>query len=643
MNNRIVHTLLVLTMWMVGMTATSQIVTPVKWKSHVEEKGNELILSLTATVEEGWHVYDMNVGEDGPQATTVTYVKTEGLEPAGGLKDKGKAIEQYDSTFMMELSWWEGAVRLEQRFKIKEEKWKVEGQVRYMCCDDESCLPPEKWKFTHEATAKAEAQIVTETEEQVVEEDIKEAQEEETVDSVSPEFGVVSKEEEKESLLSIFLFGLVAGLLALLTPCVWPVMPMTVSFFLHRKNGHGKRDAVLYGLSIFVIYVALGVFVTVFFGASALNALSTNAALNIVFFILMVLFALSFFGYFDLSLPASWGNAVNGKARSLSGVVSILLMAFVLVIVSFSCTGPIIGTLLVQVAMSEDYAAPVVGMVGFAIALALPFTMCAMFPSIMNKLPKSGGWMAHIKVLLACVEMLFALKFLSVADMTMQWGILPRWLFIVMWGAIGLLLALYLVGAVRFPCNYGDRKRSVGLRLLSVVPLVFALYMGSGLLGNPLHGVSAFLPPNEKIAKGQVVFDDYEKGMAYAREKGMPVFVDFTGYGCVNCRKMEAAVFSQDTVKRLLEKFVVIRLYTDSRKELEQPRKVVERGEELELETKGEQWSHLQRTLYGVNAQPFYVTMNASLPSKYGTYAYDEDVEDFVDFLERSLAAYADK
>ncbi len=654
MKNSITYITLSLLLSMFALPAASW-VTPVAWTSHVDGS-DELTLTLQASIDEGWHVYDLGVTGDGPQPTTVVLTTLEGLEPLNEVEDLSARTARYDSTFMMDLSWWERRATLRQRFRVARSDWRMEGYVRYMCCDDESCLPPEKWKFSHagHASRSGVAPVVTDTVKSAlspVEQTTFSA--ENATSSVRPELppveasssfgGEISDASDKESLASIFFFGLIAGLLALLTPCVWPIIPMTVSFFLHRKNGHGKRDALLYGVSIFLIYLALGLFVTLFFGASALNALSTNAVLNIVFFALMVVFALSFFGYFDLSLPSSWGNAINGKARSLSGFVSILLMAFVLVIVSFSCTGPIIGTLLVQVAVSGEYVAPLIGMLGFALALALPFTLCALFPSLLGKLPKSGGWMAHIKVMLAFVELMLALKFLSVADMTMGWEILPRWLFIVLWAVAAILFALYLLGVLRFPCNYGDRRRAPLLRVAAVIPLAFSVYMCSGFFGNPLHGVSAFLPPDDEILDSKHVFDDYEQGMDYARRHHKLVFVDFTGYGCVNCRKMEAAVFSQDTVRRLLDRFVVIRLYTDSREPLAHPMTVVEGGDTIVLETTGEKWSRLQRTVYGINAQPFYVILNPNDHNNYSTYAYDEDVEDFVKFVDVSIKRFADK
>lgn len=654
MKNSIAYMSLSLLLSLFALPASSW-VTPVAWTSHVDGS-DELTLTLQASIDEGWHVYDLSVTGDGPQPATVVLTTLDGLEPMGEVEDLSARVVRYDSTFMMDLSWWERRATLRQRFRVSGADWRMEGYVRYMCCDDESCLPPEKWNFSHAGLASRSGVALAATD---TVETSSTAVEQTTVSSTratsdnqrdvppsethSAVGGDISDAADEESLVSIFFFGLIAGLLALLTPCVWPIIPMTVSFFLHRKNGHGKRDALLYGLSIFFIYLALGLFVTLFFGASALNALSTNAILNVVFFALMVVFALSFFGYFDLSLPSSWGNAINGKARSLSGVVSILLMAFVLVIVSFSCTGPIIGTLLVQVAVSGEYVAPLIGMLGFALALSLPFTLCALFPSLLGRLPKSGGWMAHIKVMLAFVELMLALKFLSVADMTMGWEILPRWLFIVLWAVLALLFALYLLGVLRFPCNYGDRRRAPLLRVAAVIPLAFSVYMCSGFFGNPLHGVSAFLPPADEFLDSKHVFDDYEQGMDYARRHHKLVFVDFTGYGCVNCRKMEAAVFSQDSVKRLLDRFVVIRLYTDSREPLARPMTVMEGGETIELETTGEKWSHLQRVVYGINAQPFYVILNPKDRHDYGTYAYDEDVEDFVKFVNVSIERFADK
>lgn len=652
MSNRLKGKRVVLLLWLLLQVVllNGQIVEPVKWNcSVVTERenvriGDEVVVRLTANIEEGWHVYGMEIPEGGPQATEVVVTEAKGVEALkdGRPKVLTKMKTAYDSTFMMTLGWWEKRCEMELKYRVTAEKWSVKGYVRYMCCDDESCLPPTKWVWKQSGKANL-------TEDESLEKDggeyiMPKGGGEKEMDEASAVWKAedgqrvdVESGDERSGLLWVFLFGVIGGLLALLTPCVWPILPMTVSFFLKRKSGNGRRDALLYGLSIFVIYVVLGLVVTIVFGADALNNLSTNWLLNVLFFVLMVVFALSFLGYFDMSLPSSWGNKLNEHARGTTGFVSILLMASVLVIVSFSCTGPIVGTLLVEASVGGELMAPFVGMSGFALGLAVPFALCALFPSVMAKLPKSGGWMAHIKVILAAIEMLFALKFLSVADMTMGWGILPRWLFIALWALVGFVLALYMIGFVNFPCNYGDKTRTKAFKIAAVLPLAFSVYMVSGYMGNTLKAVSAFLPPKDM----GVAFEDWDEGMSYAKEKGMPVFIDFTGYGCVNCRKMEAAVFSQEEIEKELDKYVVIRLYTDSRDRLEKKEIAIEKGDTIEIETIGEKNSYLQRSRYGVNAQPYYVKVDARTGEQLGeARAYDEDVTAFLAWLREGLSAY---
>lgn len=652
MSNRLKGKRVVLLLWLLLQVVllNGQIVEPVKWNcSVVTERedvriGDEVVVRLTVNIEEGWHVYGMEIPEGGPQATEVVVTEAKGVEALkdGRPKVLTKMKTAYDSTFMMTLGWWEKRCEMELKYRVTAEKWSVKGYVRYMCCDDESCLPPTKWVWKQSGKANL-------TEDESLEKDggeyiMPKGGGEKEMDEASAVWKAedgqrvdVESGDERSGLLWVFLFGVIGGLLALLTPCVWPILPMTVSFFLKRKSGNGRRDALLYGLSIFVIYVVLGLVVTIVFGADALNNLSTNWLLNVLFFVLMVVFALSFLGYFDMSLPSSWGNKLNEHARGTTGFVSILLMASVLVIVSFSCTGPIVGTLLVEASVGGELMAPFVGMSGFALGLAVPFALCALFPSVMAKLPKSGGWMAHIKVILAAIEMLFALKFLSVADMTMGWGILPRWLFIALWALVGFVLALYMIGFVNFPCNYGDKTRTKAFKIAAVLPLAFSVYMVSGYMGNTLKAVSAFLPPKDM----GVAFEDWDEGMSYAKEKGMPVFIDFTGYGCVNCRKMEAAVFSQEEIEKELDKYVVIRLYTDSRDRLEKKEIAIEKGDTIEIETIGEKNSYLQRSRYGVNAQPYYVKVDARTGEQLGeARAYDEDVTAFLAWLREGLSAY---
>ena len=425
---------------------------------------------------------------------------------------------------------------------------------------------------------------------------------------------------------------------------------MTVSFFLKRnKNDKAKgiRDAWTYGASIVVIYVTLGLAITLIFGASALNALSTNAVFNLLFCLMLVVFAASFFGAFEITLPSKWSNAVDSKAEATTGLLSIFLMAFTLALVSFSCTGPIIGFLLVELGTSGSILAPTIGMLGFAIALALPFTLFALFPTWLKSMPKSGGWMNVIKVTLGFIELAFALKFLSVADLAYGWRILDRETFLAIWIALFALLALYLLGKIKFPHDDDDTKIGVPRFFLALASLSFAIYMVPGLWGAPLKAISAFSPPmstqdfNLYTNEVHAQFDDYDLGMAYARQHGKPVMLDFTGYGCVNCRKMELAVWTDNRVSDLINNdYVLITLYVDNKTPLPAPMKVVENGKERTLRTVGDKWSYLQRVKFGANAQPFYVLIDNDGQPLNKSYSYNEDIPAYIDFLETGLENY---
>ena len=452
--------------------------------------------------------------------------------------------------------------------------------IRYNACDDKMCTAPEIWDY---ASLSAE--------------------------SASPlsEASSLSSGNER-SLWLIFILGLLGGLLAIFTPCVWPIIPMTVSFFLKRTD-KGAQNAILYGLSIIVLYVGLGLLVTILFGASALNELSTNAIVNIFFFLLLVVFALSFFGLFEITLPDSWSTALDNKARSTGGFLSILLMAFTLVIVSFSCTGPIIGTLLVEAA-GHSLLAPAIGMLGFAIALALPFSLFAMFPQWLKSAPKSGDWMTSFKVVLAFLELALSLKFLSVADLAYGWGILPRWLFLILWIACFAGIGIYLLWNIK---NVSLTRKII--RAIVIIPsFAFAVYLVPGLWGAPVKAVSAFAPPME--IQGREIFYNYEEGMAYARQTGKPVVIDFTGYGCVNCRKMEAFVLADDNVKARLENYVFIELYVDDKRD-----------------GIGDKNSTIQREQFGSNAQPFYVQLDAQGKQIAEPMAFTIDPQEFINWL----------
>ena len=571
----------------IALTAKAQIVQPVKWAGVVEGDS----VKLTATIEKGGHLNIIELGE-------------------------GFYIDEYEGTFTETVA-------------------KADTiRVRYNACDDKMCTAPESWEY-----------VIADNGDRVSD-----------------------NEEAAKSVWWIFVMGLLGGLLAIFTPCVWPIIPMTVSFFIKRggaakgtTNAQVVRDAILYGLSIVIIYVGLGLLVTLIFGASALNALSTNAVVNIIFFLILVLFAASFFGAFEITLPSSWSTALNSKSSNTTGFLSILLMAFTLVIVSFSCTGPIIGTLLVEAA-GKSLLAPAMGMLGFAIALALPFSLFAMFPSVLKKLPKSGGWMNTFKVTLAFLELALALKFLSVADLAYGWHILDREVFVSLWIVIFSLLGCYLLGLISFPHDDEDhRKTSVPRLFLAIISLSFAMYMVPGLWGAPLRAISAFAPPmntqdwvmtpggqviGERLEVkgdgyktmtnhgGQITFTDYDEGMAYAKENGMPVFLDFNGFGCVNCRKMEAAVLSKPEVAEHMHKYVLISLIVDDKTKLDEPITLEENGKTVTLKTIGDKWSHMQRAHYQSNAQPYYVQLDADGNRIVeGSYAYDEDIEKFLNWL----------
>lgn len=568
----------------IALTAQAQIVQPIKWTGEVVGDS----VRLTATIDKGWHLNIIELGD-------------------------GFYMDEYEGTFTETVA-------------------KADTiRVRYNACDDKMCTAPETWEWT----AKGDE---------------------------------AKGDEGGQSIWWIFVMGLLGGLLAIFTPCVWPIIPMTVSFFIKRggaakgtTNAQVVRDAILYGLSIVIIYVGLGLLVTLIFGASALNALSTNAVVNIIFFLILVLFAASFFGAFEITLPSSWSTALNSKSSNTTGFLSILLMAFTLVIVSFSCTGPIIGTLLVEAA-GKSILAPAMGMLGFAIALALPFSLFAMFPSVLKKLPKSGGWMNTFKVTLAFLELALALKFLSVADLAYGWHILDREVFVALWIIIFALLGLYLLGLISFPHDDEDhRKTSVTRFFLAVISLSFAMYMVPGLWGAPLRAISAFAPPmstqdwvmtpgaapaNSQLPitntqyktmtnnGGQITFTDYDEGMAYAKENNMPVFLDFNGFGCVNCRKMEAAVLSKPEVAEHMHKYVLISLIVDDKTKLPEPITVEENGKTVTLKTIGDKWSHMQRAHYQSNAQPYYMQLDADGNRIVETsYAYDEDIEKFLNWL----------
>nr|WP_308757736.1 cytochrome c biogenesis protein CcdA [uncultured Bacteroides sp.] len=671
---------------LIAVVAQAQIQEPVKFKSELKTlAAGEAEIVFTATIDKGWHVYSTDLGDGGPISATFNAEKISGATVVGKLQPKGKEIASYDKLFEMNVRYFEGTAQFVQKLKLTGGDYQVQGFLEFGACNDENCLPPTQveFDFTGKAEAAKGAVAVTpadKTTAPVAETKLEEqsaAQAEAPADAASATviggadgptnvdvmenidlwkpvisdlqaFGETTSQEDM-SWLYIFITGFLGGLLALFTPCVWPIIPMTVSFFLKRSKDKKKgiRDAWTYGASIVVIYVTLGLAITLIFGASALNALSTNAVFNILFCLMLVVFAASFFGAFELTLPSKWSNAVDSKAEATSGLLSIFLMAFTLSLVSFSCTGPIIGFLLVQVSTTGSVVAPAIGMLGFAIALALPFTLFALFPSWLKSMPKSGGWMNVIKVTLGFLELAFALKFLSVADLAYGWRILDRETFLALWIVLFALLGFYLLGKIKFPHDDDDTKVGVGRFFMALFSLAFAVYMVPGLWGAPLKAVSAFAPPmqtqdfnlynNEVHAK----FDDYDLGMEYARQHGKPVMLDFTGYGCVNCRKMELAVWTDSKVSDIINNdYVLITLYVDNKTPLTEPVKVVENGRERTLRTVGDKWSYLQRVKFGANAQPFYVLINNEGRPLNKSYSYDEDIPKYIEFLQTGLENY---
>ena len=663
---------------------------------------SEFEIVFTGNIDPGWHVYSTDIPEGGPTPATINFDEQKGVEPVGKLTARGNVHKAFDELFGMEVSYMEGTAVFVQKMRITEASYSVKGYLNYGACNDQNCMPPTNVEFSFEGEGKpqaAAAKAAPEKKKEVAEAEsakkeeaapLAEAKEAVAVpaDSVVVDsavaavpadnkaavgttdywtpvidelaaFGEAASNAAQQAWWKIFLLGFLGGLVALLTPCVWPIIPMTVSFFLKRSGDKRKgiRDAATYGVSIVVIYVLLGLVITAIFGASALNALSTNAIFNIFFCLLLLVFAASFFGAFEITLPSSWSNAVDSKAESTTGLLSIFLMAFTLALVSFSCTGPIIGFLLVEVSTSGSILAPTIGMLGFAIALALPFTLFAMFPAWLKTMPKSGNWMNCVKVTLGFLELAFALKFLSVADLAYGWHILDREAFLSLWIVIFALLGAYLIGWLRFPHDEDEydesgnvivnHRTSVTRFFMALISFAFAIYMVPGLWGAPLKAISAFSPPmstqdfNLYDNEVRADFTDFDAGMAYAKQQGKPVMVDFTGYGCVNCRKMELAVWSDQKVADIMQDdYVLISLYVDEKAKLPEPIKVVENGQERTLRTVGDKWSYLQRSKFGANAQPFYVLLDNEGRPLNKSYSYDEDIDKYVDFLQTGLKNY---
>ena len=645
----------------------AQMMNPVHFSSKLKMlKGDEAEIVFTASIDAGWHVYSTDLGSGGPIQASFNVVKMDGAEAVGKLQHRGKEIKQFDKLFDMEVRYFEGSATFAQKIRFTKTEYDIDCFLEYGACNDESCLPPSDFQFK----AKGKSPVA----------DKKEAEEEkvETVDTAkvesSPSDSLTSSPSDlwtpvidelkaiggdddmtDHSLLYILLMGFVGGLLAVCMPCIWPIIPMTVSFFLKRAKSDkrkGIRDAVTYGLSIIVIYLGLGLLVTALFGSDTLNAMSTNAVFNIFLFLLLVVFALSFFGWFEIKLPDSWANSVDTKATETSGLLSIFLMAFTLVLVSFSCTAPIIGLLLVETTTSGNWLAPALGMFGFALALALPFTLFALFPAWLKQAPKSGSWMNILKVTLGFIELAFALKFFSVADLAYGWHLLDREVFLSLWIVIFALLGAYLCGWLKFQSDEigGNINKPMPVACImgGLVSLAFALYMVPGLWGAPCKAVSAFAPPmntqdfnlNHKVVEAK--YTDYDEGMAAAKAQGKPVLIDFTGFGCVNCRKMEAAVWTDpEAADMLTNDYVLISLYVDDKTPLEEPFEVKDaEGNTKTLRTVGAKWSYLQSSKFGANAQPFYVILDANGKPLSGSRAYDEDISEYIHFLKQGINNY---
>lgn len=675
---------------LITILAQAQILTPVKWKVKVNDNNGspEKEIVFTAMLDKGWHLYDMDLPEGGPVSTSFNFETLNGAELVGKATASTKPTTVFDEQFQMDLRWFAGAVSFTQKIKVNDlSKFKVDGYVEFMACNDETCLPPDNHNFTFDksaitldaSAASTESNEVTAQEPATNNEPAEEAgqqTEEKTQPAPSTPtttvtstltnrqdlwapviddlkaFGDATISATDTSWLFIFFAGFLGGLIALLTPCVWPMIPMTVSFFLKRTKDRKKaiRDAMTYGVSIIVIYLVMGLLITGIFGASALNDLSTNAIFNIIFFLLLVIFAVSFFGAFELVLPASWTNKLDSKADATTGIISIFFMSFTLVLVSFSCTGPIIGTLLVQAATMGTAVGPAIGMFGFALALSIPFSLFAIFPNMLQSMPKSGGWLNSVKVVLGFLELALALKFLSVADLAYGWRLLDREVFIVLWIAIFALLGFYLLGKIKFSHDSDLPYVSVPRLFMAIISFAFSIYMIPGLWGAPLKAISAFAPPlytqdfNLYDSEVHAAFDDYEAGMEYAKKHNKPVIIDFSGYGCVNCRKMEASVWTDPKVKQILENdYVLITLMVDDKTKLPTPMEIEENGRVRKLRTIGDKWSYLQRSKFGANAQPFYVLLDNDGKPLAPSYAFNEDVAEYVRFLQKGLDQYKNK
>ena len=638
---------------MFAFGANAQMLEPIVWSSTIKmTSNNEGVMTFKASIDDGWHLYSFDLPENGPNATKISFEKTSGIELLGEIVPSRQPIDTVDLVFNIRVGWWDADVEFSQKFKVLEEgKYDIAGEIYFQACNGETCIAP-----TTETFDFKEGQIQTTQDVNNVPQSQNVVVNESSSSSWwQPTNIPASKAQTPQTTTNapwwqIFLWGFLGGLAALITPCVWPLIPMTVSFFLKKNKTKAKsiKDAAIYGISIIVIYLVLGLAITLIFGAGKLNELATDPIFNMIFFALLVVFGISFLGAFDIKLPSKWSNSIDNKVESTTGFISIFFMAFTLALVSFSCTGPLIGTLLVEAASIGDISGPAIGMAGFAIALAIPFTLFAIFPSWLKEMPKSGGWLNSVKVVLGFLELALALKFLSVADLCAGWGILDREVFLVLWIVIFAMLGFYLLGKIKFSHDSDLPYVSVPRLFMAIVSFAFVVYLIPGLWGAPLKSVSAFVPPLKTqdfnlYGGGFKEFDDFDEGMRYAQEQGMPVLVDFTGYGCVNCRKMESAVFDTDKVRSVLEdNYVLIKVVVDDKTQLSDPFTINVEGKEKLIDQVGKKWSYLQQHKFGANSQPYYIVLdnagNALTP--YQAYDPEEDADAFANWLKDGIKKY---
>lgn len=644
---------IILSLMMFAFGANAQMLEPIVWSSTIKmTSNNEGVMTFKASIDDGWHLYSFDLPENGPNATKISFNETSGIELLGEIVPSRQPIDTVDLVFNIRVGWWDADVEFSQKFKVIDEgKYDISGEIYFQACNGETCIAPTTETFDFKEGQIQTTQDVTnvpQNQDVVVNESSSSSWWQPT--NVPAAKAQTPQTTTNAPWWQIFLWGFLGGLAALITPCVWPLIPMTVSFFLKKNKTKAKsiKDAAIYGISIIVIYLVLGLAITLIFGAGKLNELATDPIFNMIFFALLVVFGISFLGAFDIKLPSKWSNSIDNKVESTTGFISIFFMAFTLALVSFSCTGPLIGTLLVEAASIGDISGPAIGMTGFAIALAIPFTLFAIFPSWLKEMPKSGGWLNSVKVVLGFLELALALKFLSVADLCAGWGILDREVFLVLWIVIFAMLGFYLLGKIKFSHDSDLPYVSVPRLFMAIVSFAFVVYLIPGLWGAPLKSVSAFVPPLKTqdfnlYGGGFKEFDDFDEGMRYAQEQDMPVLVDFTGYGCVNCRKMESAVFDTDKVRSVLEdNYVLIKLVVDDKAQLSDPYTINVEGKEKLIDQVGKKWSYLQQHKFGANSQPYYIVLdnagNALTP--YQAYDPEEDADAFANWLKDGIKKY---